>query len=242
MAIDIGAQVSHERPGRVARLAAAALLVCALGAQAQAQSPYRFTALGTLGGWTSHARDINNAGQVVGYADLEFGGSRAALWDGAALTDYYHAVWWRDGGVIDLGTPGGFDSYATDINNAGQIVGQYGVSPSYGHFRAVLWNGRTAIDLNTLLRPETVAAGWVLVSANAINDDGWIVGEAYNRFQHSPYTFPAMQGYMLSISDLPDRVLHVPTIPEPSTHALMLVGLGALAFANRRRAIVPMKD
>lgn len=70
----------------------------------------QLTDLGTLGGDFSEAVAINASGQVVGDSMLSNG-----------LT---HATLWSDGQIIDLGTlPGGATSYATGINDAGQITG-----------------------------------------------------------------------------------------------------------------------
>ena len=116
-------------------------------------------------------------------------------------------------------------SFANGINNAGQIVGSYGDDQQVQ--RAAMWSGTTAIDLNTLLRPETVGAGWVLATANAINDEGWIVGEAYNANDG------LKQAYLLSISDQPDQFLHPPAptaLPEPSTYALLTFGFGIIGL------------
>ena len=66
--------------------------------------------LGTLGSGYSDASRINDAGQVVGWADTATGDMHAFLWTAAS-------------GMIDLGTLGGQSSYAADINEAGQIVG-----------------------------------------------------------------------------------------------------------------------
>jgi probable HAF family extracellular repeat protein len=65
--------------------------------------------LGTLGGANSWARDINDAGQIVGEADTAHGST--------------HAFLWQDGTMIDLGTLGGSTSSAAAINASGQIVG-----------------------------------------------------------------------------------------------------------------------
>lgn len=155
-----------------------------------------------LDGIVSSAGDINDRGQIIGRSAT----GRATLWDGAS--------------TFDLGL-----QRATAINNAGQVVGTLDE-------RAALWNGLAVTDLNSLLRPESVAAGWVLTAAEDINEQGWIVGTATNRSGGENHPF------VLSISDLPDQLPGVPApIPEPSTYALMLAGLGAIGvWAQRRRA------
>src|SRR5262245_3424836 len=70
---------------------------------------FTFTDLGTLGGLTSYAYDINNVGQIIGQSDTASGAS--------------HAFLWQNGTFIDLGTLGGPTSVAYDINNVGQIAG-----------------------------------------------------------------------------------------------------------------------
>jgi probable HAF family extracellular repeat protein len=79
---------------------------------------------------------------------------------------------------MSLGTLGGMDSEANAINNAGQIVGYSTYSSStYPNYSATIWDGTTAIDLNTLV---TLPSGFVLNVATAINDSGWIVGYGTN--------------------------------------------------------------
>ena len=65
--------------------------------------------LGTLGGRHSEAIDVNNAGQVVGNANI--------------ADESNHAFVYADGVMQDLGTLGGRQSFATAINELGQIVG-----------------------------------------------------------------------------------------------------------------------
>ncbi|WP_075794007.1 HAF repeat/PEP-CTERM domain-containing protein [Massilia putida] len=74
--------------------------------------------LGSLGGYWGYARALNNAGVIVGASDI--------------VTDVgwgYHAFIYKDGHMVDLntlvtGTNGWEIIDATDINDAGQILGR----------------------------------------------------------------------------------------------------------------------
>jgi probable HAF family extracellular repeat protein len=118
--------------------------------------------LGTLGGAASNATAINAAGFVVGSAQTTGGNS--------------HAVLWRAGVIADLGTLDGTSSLATSINRDGLIVGAIEYASDPGHPRAFIGTaGPTPCiqHLSDLLDP---GSGWTLISANAINDAGQIVG------------------------------------------------------------------
>ena len=83
------------------------------------------TDLGTLGGATSSARSVNDAGLVVGEAST--GGD----------DDEVHAVAWNAGSVADLGEPGHV-SGAYSVNAHELIVGYQ--SDHLGTNHAVLWD------------------------------------------------------------------------------------------------------
>ncbi|MBT9596010.1 MAG: hypothetical protein IV094_08505 [Vitreoscilla sp.] len=126
--------------------------------------------LGTLGGQWSIAAAVNRKRWVAGYSDVP-----------AAYT--VHAALWRDGIAIDLGTLGeGRNSYAWGIDHEGTVVG-YSHTTAHNHVkdrRAAVWRDGAAIDLNTWLDDATRAAGWVLLEARSINEDGVIAGVAKN--------------------------------------------------------------
>jgi probable HAF family extracellular repeat protein/parallel beta-helix repeat protein len=158
------------------------------------------TDLGTLGGPTSVASRINDAGQVVGYAYIDGFTAHAYLYSGGGMTDLgtlggwisnalginhlgqvagfsnisgsstSHAFLYTGGRMTDLGTLGG-DSIAEGINDAGQVVGYSYVNSSQTH--AFLYTGGRMRDLNDLL-PS--GSGWELVYASAINNHGQVVG------------------------------------------------------------------
>ena len=119
--------------------------------------------IGTLPhGTYSNATAINNAGQVVGFADAGTGLLFGFLYSAGTMTN--------------LGSlPGGYGSYAQGINNKGQIVG-YGTLAN-GHEHAFLDANNTMTDLNSLIDPSL---GWDLENATAINDNGQIVGSGVN--------------------------------------------------------------
>lgn len=144
---------------------------------------------------------INDAGQVVGY-----GTSHATmvpvLWNGTTPTI--------------LPTLGTTPSRAKAINDAGQIVGI-----SAGH--AVLWSGDAVTDLNTFLGAADQAAGWVLQSANDINDSGVIVGTEYNSLTNAT------------------RAFELSPIPEPGSLGLAVAGLGFIGLVARRQRRWPAR-
>jgi len=87
------------------------------------------TDLGTLGGTSSVAWAINNAGQIVGRADLPRKGAQSP----------YHAfLWTAAAGIRDLGLPSDAAlAQARDVNENGWVVGERYVGS--GQSRATLW-------------------------------------------------------------------------------------------------------
>jgi probable HAF family extracellular repeat protein len=115
---------------------------------------YALTDLGTLGGNTAQAYDINEAGHVVGYAYT------------ASLKQ--HGFLWADGQMTDLGNlPTGSSSKAFGLNDTGQVVGY---AAGGGNNHAFLWEAGVMTDLLPVPQHS---------SANAVNDAGQIVGN-YN--------------------------------------------------------------
>jgi len=114
------------------------------------------TTLGTLGGTSSQATDVNNSGEVVGFASL--------------ATGYQHAFSITGGTMLDLGTLGG-SSYAYGVNASGEVVGYSYLADGDQH--AFLYYDGTMLDLNSLLPSNS---GWVLEEAFGINASGQITG------------------------------------------------------------------
>ena len=139
---------------RRAHLSAPVIAVVLAAGTAAAQSG-EITRLPSLGGASSLAFDINDAGQVVGEAELA---------DGTV-----HAVRWIDGVPTDLGAIAG-NSSAWSINVGGQIVGwsDAGASPR----TAMLWEGGGWTDLGADMNAVGSSVGW------DINDNGVVAGQA----------------------------------------------------------------
>ncbi|WP_445232625.1 PEP-CTERM sorting domain-containing protein [Duganella rhizosphaerae] len=207
------------------------------------------TALTTLGGTTSFANGINDHGVAVGFSNLAGdAASHATMWSGGTVTDLgtlggtasyaqainnngqivgasrsadkgnMHATLWDGNAIIDLGSLGGDGGWASAINNRGQIVGSSNLANAYIQ-HATLWNDGKVIDLNAFIDNSASAAGWVLTDAWGINDQGAIVGGARNLLTGEDHAF------LLSVS----------AVPEPSTYAMLMLGLGLIGLTKSRR-------
>jgi probable HAF family extracellular repeat protein len=149
--------MTRTRPGRF--LATLALIVIsAISAPApQAQSgpgPYTLIDLGTLGGLSGQANDMNEAGQITGYATNASNWTRAFRWD--------------NGNMTDLGTLGGSAGVGLALNGFGHVVGYSNLVPG-GASVATLWRDGAVINMT----PD-LAAGQGS-SARGINDSGQAV-------------------------------------------------------------------
>jgi probable HAF family extracellular repeat protein len=127
--------------------------------------------LGTLGGTDSMALLVNEQGQIIGEsytssAPSTYNGCTQEL--GFPLTT--GAFLWENGTMINLGSFGGTCTFATDLNNQGQIVGLSALTgDQFQH--AFLWNHGSLNDL-----PNTI--GGNNSAAIALNDHGDVVGWA----------------------------------------------------------------
>jgi probable HAF family extracellular repeat protein len=132
--------------------------------------------LGTLGGDNSDAYWINDAGEIVGRADVPGSGQ------------YHHGFLWRNGTMIDLGVPNGATcSTAYEINAKDQIIVDAGICGVGGI--ASLWQDGVLYDVNTLIPPNS---GFFISDLNFINDRGEIAatGVLANGDQHAVLLVP----------------------------------------------------
>lgn len=124
---------------------------------------------GFNGAKMARAHAINDQGTIVGYSDKYLSptnnvGKRATRWEPGSTA------------AIELAGLDGFPSgEAFDINDFGLIVGTAGTASLVNQVnRAVLWypDGQV-VDLNSLMAPDS---GWVLNTARAVTNSGWIAG------------------------------------------------------------------
>jgi probable HAF family extracellular repeat protein len=139
--------------------------------------------LGTLGGLGSSASAINDSGQVVGRSYTDYGWVEE------------HAFLYEDGQMKDLnplmGLSSAANSYASDINDSGHIVGSY-VTAS-GAYHAFLYKDGQMKDLGTL--------GGSSSHAYAINNSGQIVGQSYDSWGQQ-HAFLYKDGQMKGLNTL----------------------------------------
>jgi probable HAF family extracellular repeat protein len=151
------------------------------------------TDLGTLPGFfsvTSQATAINNAGQVVGGSYGVHTGHHHHNKSHAIS----HAFLWQDGVMTDLGTLGGDSSFASAINDLGQVVGSSKLHHSRNSAHAFLWQDGVMNDLGTF------GGGAGSSQATGINNQGEIVG--YSELPTFPYNSHAFLWQSGRMTDL----------------------------------------
>ncbi|HPD30329.1 MAG TPA: DUF3466 family protein [Phycisphaerae bacterium] len=126
---------------------------CMPGATRTAQAEcYAVTNVGTVAGATElQVRDMNNAGEIVGWA---------------VANNVYQGFLYANGLMISLGSLGGQGCQAHGINDARQVVGAAATATGQEH--AFIYTGGQMIDLGTL--------GGTRSSAAAINNSGLVTG------------------------------------------------------------------
>lgn len=141
--------------------------------------------LGSLSGGTSEALAINNNDWVVGTSTLTNGSTHAVLWKFNTTT--------KKATIQDLGTLGGLNSFAGDINDQGIVTGYADTGETYeengtrlGVQRAFSWNNGVMFDLGThnnfydffFVPPYPISRGI------AINAVGQVIGNSITINNH----------------------------------------------------------
>jgi probable HAF family extracellular repeat protein len=126
------------------------------------------TDLGTLGGPSSFAADLNDAGTVIGWSDTAGGVTRAFRWTGG-------------GGMMSLGTlPGDHWSRAVRISRHGWILGVSGSGPTNAG-TPVLWSPSGRVQaLPIQLLPSAMFG-----QPSDFNERGVVVGWDVIALQHA---------------------------------------------------------
>jgi len=172
-------------------------LVSLLAAASAPAAGWVLTDLGTLGGASSAANGLNNAGQVVGLAEAADGTPYPAIWNAGVVLQLssrpgraiavsasgtvagnvasldgtrLDATLMSAGNAIDLGTFGGSFSTVAGVNDSGQVIGFARTPDEKEH--AFLATASGMLDLGTY--------GGLYSYAYAINQGGLVVGSAYD--------------------------------------------------------------
>ncbi len=179
--------------------------------------------IGTLGGNECYANAINDAGQVVGYSSSLAGPSYAYLYENGTMVNInpvraayginnngeivgysYHPgieATYHCGDIDNeipvsyLGAIDGDWSWAWDINDQGQIVGQSETSIP-GEYHAFLYENGVMNDLGTIPNGDSSFA-------LAINNKGMVVGKAWDPSGRM-HAFLCIDDEMLDLNSLID--------------------------------------
>ena len=168
--------------------------------------------LGTLGGEVTDAQAVNDHGQVVGGSE-RIPGERV-----------FHAFFWENGEMTDLGVLGEFEySSVVAINNASQVVGT----------ESVIWAPRaflyeTGVGIRYLYDLIPTDSGWLDLVPEDINHAGHITGLGVFNGEYRAFL-------MMPVEDAPA----VPSTSSWGKVILMLFVLAALTHVSRERIASP---
>ena len=140
------------RPRALCACGGAPLCALWISTAVAALPAYEVRDIGSLGGTTTQAADLNEAGQVTGYSETADG--------------ELHGFLYSRGQLRDLGSLGGDGSLGNAVNNLGQVTG-FAVTPGGQTHAVVYWNG-SIMDL-AITGSDSVG--------NDINNLGQIAGQ-----------------------------------------------------------------
>lgn len=221
------------------------------------------TDLGTLGGSNSYSSAINDSGQVVGWSETDDGSTHAFITgpNGAGMTDLgtldrdYSSAFdinnfgetvGYTGQRIDIGysamrpfitesngenladmgsltfyTYGSFIS-TMYINDPGQVIINIGAICGTVCADSLLYDDGVVTSISSILDVFDTNLKYGMPQVVGINNDGQIIGILANDLYEGRY-----RSFMLTPTT-------IAPVPEPTTYAMLLTGLGLMAFRRNK--------
>lgn len=177
----------------------------------------------------NRAYDINNNNQIVGSTsgfDHE---------DGRFLFQNAYVSGPDGEGITNLGTLGGYSSWANAINDSGEVIGISSTASGESAYQSFLYSHEGITNLSLL--DVVIADGWTNISVIDINNHGQIIGVGdHGDLRHTAFL----------LSYTPDTIFDPqpifipgppppPPIPEPTTWLMLLAGLGLIGFMRVKK-------
>lgn len=186
--------------------------------------------IGTAGDYRySFANAINDNGQVIGLS-YSYSLNSDSIYYRSFITDE------NGENIRDLGTLGGLDSNPTDINNLGYVVGTSMIDGSAGTSHAFLYANGGMIDINIL--DSVISAGWKEILPRAINNNNQIVGigrlDGDDHYQAFLLSFDLNDIQNTNPVYIPPIPNDISLVPEPSTYAMLIAGVGIIGACTRK--------
>jgi uncharacterized membrane protein len=178
--------------------------------------------LGDFGSQPNVGTDINDRGQVTGFASLPnaFPDRLAFIYSRGRLRD------------IDGRTSGTRFSQAQGINNLGHAVGDS------DHLAGWVYRGRRMQSLNALIDP---APGWNIQRPRAINDAGQIAATGYRNGQQYAVRLDLIRPHLEAAPDLADAD-DAPLLDTPLSAEEAAVEARLDAEAQAREVVRPVQQ
>jgi uncharacterized membrane protein len=171
-----------------------------------------FQQVGTLGGSTSSLSAINDRGWAVGQSSLAGDKtSQAMLWDGTT--------------VHNLGSPDGWLSAATDIDNDGIVYGNYYKFEGSFESRAAIWLGGSSYDLHSLITNPHDLGEFTMTETLGVDASGRIYGYLDILSSDSG----SYRDRMFVLTPVSEN-----DVPEPMPLLLVLFGIGLMTHRRYR--------
>jgi probable HAF family extracellular repeat protein len=136
--------------------------------------------LPTLGGPNGSGSQVNNRGDVAGYAEKTTRDPAC----GSPQKFQFRPVLWSNGVANELPVfPGDLEGIAVGVNDSGQVAGGSGVCANFSvtgqvyiqPLHALLWQNGETVDLGNLGGSGLFGGGH---TANSVNNLGWVVGSS----------------------------------------------------------------